>query len=119
MQRILDTISIDSNAASSKDNPIRCKEYGKAKLYYIDQGYLEAENSKKQEGKYATFSESSFASLQKEFSELKQVQIELALENKEKLSSLQSLLGEPEDTDIDRYIVVLFTYTNFLINMQI
>jgi hypothetical protein len=102
VQRILDTLSSDSNAASNKETPIRCKEYGKAKIYYIDQDYLEAENSKKQEGVYSKFSESGFLSLQREFADLKQVQTKLELENKEKRLSLQALLEEPEDADIDR-----------------
>lgn len=70
-----------------------CKEYGKAKIYYVDQAFLPAEKSASQ-----------LEALKSAVNELQQEVKTLIQRDKEAKSNLSSLLAEPDDADLEAKI---------------
>ena len=70
-----------------------CKEYGKAKIYYVDQSFLPAERSAEQ-----------LQDLQHSVLELQdELKVQLQ-EEKDKRQLLQARRAEPDDNELDRYV---------------
>lgn len=88
-----------------------CKEYGKAKIYYVDQSFLPAERSAEQ-----------LQDLQHSVLELQdELKVQLQ-EEKDKRQLLQARRAEPDDNELDRFascayaVVVRFAFDHLSCN---
>lgn len=84
-------------ALSSPGSGVVCKEYGKAKIYFIDQSTMTS-----------SFSPAQLEKLQIENEQLKTKFDTLSSEERNLKSELQKLLDEPTDDELSRLIIVTF-----------
>jgi len=80
---------------------LSCKEYGKSKIYYVDQTTLTAD-----------YTADQLESLQDENEESKQVVNNLSAREKDLKTQLQGLESQPNDLELDRYCVLFCTNNN-------
>ena len=84
--------SASASASASAGGGLVCKEYGKAKIYFVDQATLPS-----------NVSEEDCAKVDREYDVLQRRRVQLESDAKQLRADIAALEDEPADDDLDRY----------------